>query len=531
MLLHPSLHHYRDPGLSWNFSHSNPFLPRLPRFSLLLGTARRIAVACSVSKAHGYGAVDYERRPMVKWNILYKRISLMEKPELGSASVLNQCEDEGKKLTKWELCRVVKELRKFKRYRQALEVYEWMNNREEKYHLSASDAAIQLDLIAKVRGVSSAENFLAKLPDSLKDQRIFGALLNAYVRAKLRKKAESLIDTMRDKGYTTHALPYNVMMTLYMNLKEYEKVDSMVSEMTEKNIKLDIYTYNIWLSSNGSQGSAERMEQVFEQMKQDKSINPTWTTYSTMATMYIKMGMMEKAEECLKKVESRITGRDRIPYHYLISLYGSTCNRDEIYRVWNSYKSIFPSIPNLGYHAVISSLVRIGDIQGAEKIYNEWLPVRATYDPRIANLLMSWYVKEGNLEKAESMLDSMIEVGGKPNSSTWEILAEGHLREQRITESLFYFKEAFAVCSRSWKPKSVHITTFIDLCEVEGDDEAKETIVRLVKESGFLKDKFYSSLVGLYDEGVSSDEVLNDSDEDSPGSQSELFVDQFQAST
>lgn len=405
-----------------------------------------------------------------------------------------------------------------------------MNNREERYRLSASDAAIQLDLIAKVQGVSSAEDFFMKLPDSVKDRRIFGALLNAYVRAKVKEKAESLIDTMREKGYTTHALPFNVMMTLYMNLKEYEKVDSMVSEMMEKNIQLDIYSYNIWLSSSGSQGSAERMEQVFEQMKQDKTINPNWTTFSTMATMYIKMGIMEKAEDCLRRVESRITGRDRIPYHYLISLYGSVGNRDEVYRVWDSYKSIFPSIPNLGYHAVISSLIRIGDIEGAEKIYEEWLPVRATYDPRIGNLLMSWYVKEGKLEKAESTLDYMIEVGGKPNSNTWEIVAEGHLREKRITESLSCLKEAFSVCSRSWRPKPVNVTTFIDLCEGGGDNEAKETIVRLLKESGFLKDKSYSSLVGLSDEGVTSDDVLNDSSEDL-GSESEMFLDQFQAST
>jgi len=46
----------------------------------------------------------------------------MENPELGSGSVLNQWENEGKRLTKWELCRVVKELRKYKRYQQALEV-------------------------------------------------------------------------------------------------------------------------------------------------------------------------------------------------------------------------------------------------------------------------------------------------------------------------------------------------------------------------------------------------------------------------
>jgi len=39
------------------------------------------------------------------------------------ASVLDQIEKEGKKLTKWELCVVVKELRKCKRFKLALEVF------------------------------------------------------------------------------------------------------------------------------------------------------------------------------------------------------------------------------------------------------------------------------------------------------------------------------------------------------------------------------------------------------------------------
>ena len=142
-----------------------------------------------------------------------------------------------------------------------------MNDRGERFRVSASDAAIQLDLVGKVHGVSGAEEYFLKLPDHLNDRRIYGALLNAYVRARMREKAESLLDKMRNKGYAMHSLPFNVMMTLYMNLKEYDKVDLMVSEMIERSIQLDIYSYNIWLSSRGLQGSAERMEQVFEQMK------------------------------------------------------------------------------------------------------------------------------------------------------------------------------------------------------------------------------------------------------------------------
>ena len=53
----------------------------------------------------------------------------MENPDLGSASVLNQWENEGKSLTKWDLCRVVKELRKYKRHDRALEVKEKKRNK------------------------------------------------------------------------------------------------------------------------------------------------------------------------------------------------------------------------------------------------------------------------------------------------------------------------------------------------------------------------------------------------------------------
>ncbi|XP_002526471.2 pentatricopeptide repeat-containing protein At1g02150 [Ricinus communis] len=529
MLLQPSLNH-QQASLSSTISYSRPLPWKNPHYTLhQTVNYRKLPITCSISKVHSYGTVDYERRPMIKWNSVYRRISLMEKPELGAATVLNEMEKDGKKLTKWELCRVVKELRKYKRHKQALEVYDWMNNREERFRLSASDAAIQLDLVAKVRGVSSAEDYFMRLSDNVKDRRVYGALLNSYVKARMREKAESLIEKMRKKDYTTHALPFNVMMTLYMNLKEYDKVDMMISEMMAKNIRLDIYSYNIWLSSRGSQGSIERMEEVYEQMKLDSTINPNWTTFSTMATMYIKMGQLEKAEDCLRRVESRITGRDRIPYHYLLSLYGNVGNKEEIYRVWNIYKSVFATIPNLGYHAIISSLVRMDDIEGAEKIYEEWLPVKSSYDPRIGNLLMGWYVRGGNLDKAESFFDHMMEVGGKPNSSTWEILADGHTREKRISEALSCFKEAFlAQGSKSWKPKPVIISSFFKLCEEEADMASTGVLEDLLAQSGYLEDKTYASLIGS---SVPSNELSTEKDRTGDRNEveeNEMFLNQLQ---
>lgn len=76
---------------------------------------------CRISQLHSYGTTDYERRRVLKWNVVYKRILNVEEGK-GSGSVLNQWENEGRILTKWELSRIIKELRKFKRFKSALEV-------------------------------------------------------------------------------------------------------------------------------------------------------------------------------------------------------------------------------------------------------------------------------------------------------------------------------------------------------------------------------------------------------------------------
>ncbi|CAI9101218.1 OLC1v1038490C1 [Oldenlandia corymbosa var. corymbosa] len=494
-------------------------------------TNKDVVFTCRIShtQVHSYGTVDFEKRPGAKWSIVYKRILNLEDPNKGSAAVLNQWEIDGNRLSKWDLSRVIKELRKFKRFKLALEVYEWMNNRSERYRVTTSDTAIQLDLIAKVRGISSAEEYFQKLPDSLKDKRVYGALLNAYVHAKKREEAESLMDELRIRGYASMSLPYNVIMTLYLNFKEYEKVELMISEMMEKNIKLDIYSYNIWMSSCGAQGSVEKMEQVLEKMKLDTTIIPNWTTYSTMATVYIRLGEMEKAFGALKNVEGRLTGRDRIPYHYLMSLYGTLGKKEEVYRVWNVYKSLFSRIPNLGYHSLISSLVRLGDIEGAENIYKEWLSVKTMFDPRIGNLLLGFYVRNDFPDKAKAFFDEMIEVGGKANPTTWEILAEDHIRAKRISEALSCIKKAVsAEGSRSWRPRIENVSSILMHCEKEDDMASKEVLLGILKQVGCLDDEIYMSYV--FNRTLTGVEPTLERDQSGDDDESEMLLKQLQGS-
>jgi len=74
-----------------------------------------------VAKVHSYGAVDYERRPPLRWSTLYRRIAVGH----GGRPVgrtLGAWDEGERRLDKWELCRIAKELRKFRRFNLALQV-------------------------------------------------------------------------------------------------------------------------------------------------------------------------------------------------------------------------------------------------------------------------------------------------------------------------------------------------------------------------------------------------------------------------
>ncbi|KAL8224197.1 hypothetical protein R6Q57_019672 [Mikania cordata] len=240
------------------------------------------------------------------------------------------------------------------------------------------------------------------------------------------------------------------------------------------------------------------MEEAFKKLKLDESVNPNWTTYSTMATLYIKNQEFEKAEDCLRKLETLITGRDRIPYHYLLSHYGSI--------------------------AAISSFIRMNDIEESELLYEEWVSIKSSYDPRIGNLLLSWYMRNGFVEKAETFLKEMLKIG-KSNSSTWEIVAEGHIKENRVAEALSCFEKALSNEGSSfWKPKPVE---YFQLCIIFVNRKTMKTARKhcfeVLRRACVLEDDVYMSYLPFYKQSKPENELQNV--EESEGDYDEAGVD------
>ncbi|GLJ41045.1 hypothetical protein SUGI_0849740 [Cryptomeria japonica] len=367
---------------------------------------------------------------------LYRRIS-----RVGcNPSVIPELQkwmEEGRRIKKFELQLIIKELRKYGRHAHALQISEWIVGRSE-FTKGLSDHAVRLDLIAKVRGIASAESYFNSLPEIAKVEPTYGALLNSYVTANMTEKAEALMEKIEELGYARTSLPYNQLLTLY------KKTD--------------------------------------------------WSTYGNLANIYIKAGLSDKAQAMLQEMEMKINQWDRELFIYLITLYAGVGNKDGVNRMWQSLKSAFPKLTNMNFICMLDSLVKLDDLEGAEKLIEEWESAVVDYDFRVPNILLKAYVNNGLVEKAELFVELALDKQRKPICNTWEILAEGYLKTMQLDKATQAMDKALSIMKQDeWKPKPANVQALLKHFQECSDMEHEEQYHKLLRDMNFANKEYKES--------------------------------------
>lgn len=375
-----------------------------------------------------------------------------------------------------------------------LQVCEWMRVQDD-IQLLSGDYAIHLDLIAKVRGMNSAEKFFEDLPDKLKVQTTCTALLHTYVQHKDTAKAESMMEKMSECGFLKHSLPYNHMLTLYISQGQLEKVPGLIQEL-KKNTSPDIVTYNLELAVFALQNNVEAAEKAFLELKKAK-LDPDWITFSTLTNIYIKNSLQDKAKSTLREMEKRISRKARTAYASLISLHTNLESKDEVFRIWKEMKSIFRKVNDTEYSCMITSLLKLDEFGEAMNLYNEWEAVSVTKDTRIANLILAAYVNKNEMEKAVDFHKRMIQKGVSPSCTTWELLTRGYLKQKEMDKVLEFFKKTVTSVSK-WDPDSKIVREMFHVVEEQGDIQVAEQLLVTLRDAKYVDTEIYNALLRTY---------------------------------
>ncbi|XP_021294712.1 pentatricopeptide repeat-containing protein At4g21705, mitochondrial-like [Herrania umbratica] len=409
---------------------------------------------------------------------LYSRISPLGSPDKSVEPELEDWLKNGKKIRVAELQRIIHDLRKRKRFTQALEVSEWMNKKGICV-FSPTEHAVQLDLIGRVRGFLSAESYFDSLKDQDKTDKTYGALLNCYVRQRQTDKSLSHLQKMKELGFTSSPLTYNDIMGLYTNIGQHEKVPDVMREMKENKVSPDNFSYRICINAYGVMSDLEGMERILKEMESQSHIKMDWNTYAIVANFYIKAGLTERAIDALKKSEQKLDNKDGTAYNHLISLYASLGNKAEVLRLWGLEKASCKRYINKDFITMVQSLVKLDAFEEAEKVLKEWASSGNCYDFRVPNIVIVGYAEKGLHEKSEAMLENLMEKGKVTTPNSWGVVAAGYRDKGQVRKALECMKTALflTVENKGWRPNLRVITSILDWLGNEGCIQDAEDFV------------------------------------------------------
>ncbi|KAF3444145.1 hypothetical protein FNV43_RR13835 [Rhamnella rubrinervis] len=424
---------------------------------------------------------------------LFNRLRVIRDPKASILPVLQQWVNEKRPLDRRELRYLVRIMKDFRRYNHALEISHWMTDNRY-FDMLPSDAAIRLELIHIVHGIEKAENYFNNISNKLRTYNAYGALLHSYVRENSVDKAEAIMHEMRKMGLAKSSFAYNILINLYSQNGQHDKIDNLMREMENDGITYDKYTLRNRMAAYVAASNILGMEKILNRMENDPCIMIDWKVYSVAANGYLKAGSIKKAFVMLQKMEELMPyERRKAALEYLLSLYASTGRKEELYRVWNTYKTS-NDVMDRPYSCMITSLAKLDDIEGAEKIFEEWESECTTYDFRVLNRLLVAYCKEGLLEKAESLAMKTAE-GRTPYASTWNVLAIGYLENKQMPKAVEMLKKALSVGRKGWMPNRVTLEACLDYLKGQGDSKGMEEIIGLLKELGSFDEDIYEKLL------------------------------------
>ncbi|KAF2286722.1 hypothetical protein GH714_024019 [Hevea brasiliensis] len=233
---------------------------------------------------------------------------------------------------------------------------------------TVSDQAIHLDLVAKTRGITAAENYFIDLPETLKNHLTYGALLNCYCKELMTEEAEALMEKMKELNLGLTSMSYNSLMTLYTKVGQPERIPAVIQEMKANNIMPDSYTYNVWMRALAAvndnlslcqRGLLERAEELKERAHK-RGAKPNAKTWEIFLGYYLDNEDIKLAVDCLANAISigRGNGQKYVPSPEIVGSFMAHFEQQkDVDRAEGFIEILKKAVDNVGAN-VFESLIR-----------------------------------------------------------------------------------------------------------------------------------------------------------------------------
>lgn len=292
------------------------------------------------------------------------------------------------------------------RWESALKVFELL--REQHWYRPNSGIYVKLIvMLGKCKQPEKAHSLFEAMIDEgcIVNQESYTALLSAYSRSGLFRKAFSILEVMRN---TPNCHPdvytYSILIKSCLHFHEYDKVQILLSDMVSEGVKPNTVTYNTLIDAYGKAKRFVDMESTLVAMLRQRECKPdVWTMNSTLRA-FGGSGQIETMEKCYEKFLSAGIQPNIKTFNILLDSYGKTGNYKKMSAVMEYMQKYHFSWTLVTYNIVIDAFGRAGDINQMEFLFR--LMQSESIKPNCVTLcsLVRGYAQAGKAEKIGGLL-------------------------------------------------------------------------------------------------------------------------------
>ncbi|XP_020866818.1 pentatricopeptide repeat-containing protein At1g15480, mitochondrial [Arabidopsis lyrata subsp. lyrata] len=196
---------------------------------------------------------------------------------------------------------------------------------------------------------------------------------------------------------------YAARLNLVETVLGLEEAEKFFERIPENMRDYSVYE-NLLRSYTKSEKTLDKAEDTFEKMR-DLGFLSKPSPFDTMISLYRKLNKRDMVKKLKYEMMENNVKIDR-PIELNVLSIVSDFKRDYLDPLWNKYKKEGKLMDD-EYRIRISYLLKLDDVQGAEKIYQKWQPTGPKLDMSVPGLLISRFRAEGNESKVEEMVNSI----------------------------------------------------------------------------------------------------------------------------
>lgn len=302
----------------------------------------------------------------------------------------------------------------------------------DKHGVSPNLAAFNslLSALCKSNNVRKAQEVFDEMSDRFEpDSKTYSILLQGWGLAPNLPKMFELFEEMVGRGCKPDIVTYGIMVDSLCKARRTEKAVEVVREMRCRGCPPTSFIYSVLVHAYGAEKRIQDAVDAFLEMERD-GVVPDVAIYNALVSAFCKVHRFENAYRVLGEMEDRGVCPNSRTCNIILNGLISLGRTDEAYTFFR--RMIRVCEPDSDTYTIMIKMFFESDrVDKAMKVWRYMGKVQFVPSMHTFSVLVNGLCEKGEVDKACSFLEEMIENGIRPPGTTFGRMRKLLLEEKR----------------------------------------------------------------------------------------------------